>query len=91
MPKVAVKIGNWYRLSLVEGGYLEGRVRSVSVPTGLMLNADGRHRIWIAGRDVEWFLRPDEVDAIEEITPPPATLRNHGCTARLPGHFRPNR
>jgi hypothetical protein len=88
MPKVAVKVGGWYRLNLVDGGFLEGRVRSVSVPTGLMLNSDGRHNIWVAGRDIEWFLRPDEVSTIVEIVPPRMLVPGHGCSARPPGHFR---
>jgi hypothetical protein len=89
MPKVAVKVGSWYRIRLVDGGALEGRVRSVSVPAGLMLNDDGRHSIWIAGLDLEWFLCPDEVEAMEEILPPP--MRSGACFAIPPGHLRRHR
>ena len=82
-----VKTGRWYRIVLESGGSLEGRVRSVSLPAGLMLNADGRHEIWVAGETIEWFLRPDEVRSAAEIDPP-AGRGSRPCPTGLPGHFR---
>ena len=81
-----VVVERWYRISLAAGGSLEGMVRSVSLPPGLRLNGDGRHRIWIAGKRIEWFLRPDEVSSVREIGPPPKDAWL--CSAGLPGHFR---
>jgi hypothetical protein len=81
-----VVVGRWYRIVLEAGGSLEGKVESVALPAGLMLNRDGRHRIWVAGERIEWFLRPDEVRSVREIHPP----REDGrlCAAGLPGHLR---
>jgi len=80
-----VVVGRWYRIVLEAGGSLEGKVRSVSLPEGLMLNGDGRHRIWVAGERIDWFLRPDEVRSVREIDPPAG---DRLCAAGLPGHLR---
>ena len=80
-----VVVGRWYRIVLEAGGSLEGKVRSISLPEGLMLNGDGRHRIWVAGERIEWFLCPDEVRSIREIEPPTG---NRLCGAGLPRHLR---
>lgn len=81
-----VVVGRWYRIVLEAGGCLEGKVRSVSLPAGLMLNGDGNHRIWVAGHRIEWFLRPDEVRSVREISPPPQD--GSLCAAGLPSHLR---
>ena len=46
-----VVVGRWYRIVLEAGGSVEGKVRSVTLPEGLMLNVDGRHRIWSPARE----------------------------------------
>jgi hypothetical protein len=81
-----VVVGRWYRIVLEAGGSVEGKVRSVSLPEGLMLNVDGLHRIWVAGNKIEWFLRPEEVRSVREIDPPPKDAWL--CAAGLPGHLR---
>jgi hypothetical protein len=80
-----VVVGRWYRIVLEAGGSVEGKVRSVTLPEGLMLNVDGRHRIWVAGKRIEWFLRPDEVRSVREIDPPLKDVWL--CGAGLPGHL----
>jgi hypothetical protein len=61
-----LKVGCWYRIRVPGGGQIEGKVRSTKIPPGFRLNKDGEHSIWIAGNDVEWFLRPTEVETAEE-------------------------
>jgi hypothetical protein len=63
-------IGKRYRFTLAGGaslGSLEGVVRSLSLPAGVLGNGDGEHRIWIAGEQFEWFLRPGEIAEFEEL------------------------
>lgn len=67
-----MKVGCWYRIRVPGGGQIEGRVRSTRIPSGFRLNKDGEHSIWIAGDNVEWFLRPSEVEAAEEVSVAPA-------------------
>ena len=51
-------------------GTLEGRLRSVRLPRGVLGNDDGEHCVWISGESFEWFLRPDEIEAAHEVGEP---------------------
>jgi hypothetical protein len=65
-----LSIGKKYRFTLRSTqslGALEGIVRSLSLPAGMFGNRDGEHRIWVAGEQFEWFLRPAEIADFEEV------------------------
>ncbi len=65
-----LRIGCRYRIGVRAGacrGSLEGQVRSLDLPAGVLGNVDGYHRIWVAGRLCDWFLRLDEVESVEEL------------------------
>jgi hypothetical protein len=62
-----LKVGCWYRIEVPGGGRIEGWLRSTKIPQGFRLNKDGDHSIWVAGDDVEWFLRPCEIRAAQEV------------------------
>jgi hypothetical protein len=64
-------VGKRYRITLRSrtfGGYLEGLVRSTTLPRGALGNHDGDHRIWLIGELFEWFLRPAEIKTVEELS-----------------------
>jgi hypothetical protein len=64
-------IGRRYRVTLKEPacpGWLEGVLRSARVPAGFLGNDDGAHSLWLVGETFEWFLRPDEIETIEDLT-----------------------
>lgn len=66
-----LKIGNSYRIAIRNGehtAWVEGEVRSLDLPRGVLGNRDGRHPIWVTGRQFDWFLRADEVESAEELT-----------------------
>jgi hypothetical protein len=63
-------IGRRYRITLRDPafpGRLEGRLRSVRLPQGMLGNVDGEHSVWVSGESFEWFLRPDEIEAAQEM------------------------
>jgi hypothetical protein len=63
-------VGRRYRITLHSKafpGHLEGRLRSVKLPRGVLGNDDGFHSIWLSGESFDWFLRPEEIDAVEEL------------------------
>jgi hypothetical protein len=65
-----MSIGKRYRFRLkgrTALGALEGVVRSLSLPAGMLGNRDGEHRIWVAGEQFEWFLTPAEIAGFEEV------------------------
>jgi hypothetical protein len=65
-----MSIGKRYRFRLkgrTALGALEGVVRSLSLPPGMLGNRDGEHRIWVAGEQFEWFLTPAEIAGFEEV------------------------
>jgi hypothetical protein len=84
---IGLSVGKRYRFT-IEGrfcsGTLEGVLRSLSVPAGMLGNADGEHRVWIAGDEFEWFLRAAEIAGFEE-------LCETSDTRALPGAARPRR
>ena len=66
-------IGKRYRITLrnhVAAGYLEGILRSTSLPRGSLGNKDGDHCIWLSGELFEWFLRVDDIGAIQALDEP---------------------
>lgn len=63
-------IGRRYRIKLRNPafpGRLEGRLRSIRLPRGMLGNVDGEHSVWVSGESFEWFLRPDEIEAAQEM------------------------
>ncbi|CAN5632419.1 hypothetical protein BH24ACT26_BH24ACT26_03700 [soil metagenome] len=67
-------VGKRYRINLRSpdcGGYLEGLLRSTRLPRGVLGNDDGKHSIWVAGELFDWFLRTDDIDAVEQIEDAP--------------------
>jgi hypothetical protein len=68
-PASDLKLGRHYRISVEGGRRVEGRVRSLHVPPGSLLNRDGGHVIWVTGRLFDWFLTPDEIDRVEAVAP----------------------
>ena len=90
---IGLSVGKRYRFT-IQGrfcsGTLEGVLRSLSVPTGMLGNADGEHRVWIAGEEFEWFLRSSEIAGFEELceafdtSTPPAGSRPRRAAVRPP-------
>jgi hypothetical protein len=85
-------IGRRYRLTLKSKafpGWLEGRLRSVKLPRGVLGNEDGTHSIWLSGESFEWFLRPDEIETVQELgedtdeIAPPPLLPERACARRI--------
>jgi hypothetical protein len=67
---IGLSVGKRYRFTINGrfcSGTLEGVLRSLSVPAGMLGNADGEHRVWIAGDEFEWFLRSTEIAGFEEL------------------------
>lgn len=73
---IGLSVGKRYRFTIKGrfcSGTLEGVLRSLSVPAGMLGNADGEHRVWIAGDEFEWFLRANEIAGFEELGAAPDT------------------
>lgn len=66
-------VGKRYRVQLRSpvAGYLEGLLRSTTVPRGALGNDDGEHTIWISGELFDWFLRTTDIRAIDELDQAP--------------------
>ena len=67
-------IGRRYRFTLRDPalpGYLEGELRSTSLPRGTLGNNDGEHRVWVSGELFEWFLRIEDIGSIQELVDEP--------------------
>ena len=88
-----LSIGKRYRFT-IRGRYccgtLEGVLRSLTVPLGMLGNGDGEHRVWVAGDQFEWFLRSSEIEGFEELQEmsevfrPPAPRRPRRAADRPP-------